>query len=174
MNTEEKLTMENDTARMKREYKYASENLLTIKADTNEIIATKERISREVVEKQAELLRVMDTNSAEKLTWASKQHDEMVIVERMKSDAENVLKRKAELNQQEEGIGKLIAEETEIRNEARRLELKNQQDIDIINAEKKIIADEHKKIEQRLVEIENDRKLFKDQVEKVLKTVEKL
>lgn len=174
MDIEEKLKLENETLTLKREYKYALENLNRSKTDTAEIITTKERVTNEVNERNKELTKILNQISDEKLQWALEKQREYDEIAQKKSDAENVLKRKAELNDQEERIRVLEASEIDARNEARRLELKNETTkLDFENREKQI------KVLQKIVDddrskFEKDKENFKEEVIKIIKKVENL
>lgn len=123
--TEIKIKIEAEILTLKRELKYITENLTWLKADTNEIIATKERVTLEISERNDELNKILNEISDEKLKWALERQAQMDELAEKNSQAENILKRKAELNEQEEKIRQIELSDIEIRNETRRLELKN-------------------------------------------------
>lgn len=173
-NTEEKLRLENETASLKREYKYALENLNTIKKETAEILSLKDQASKEIGIKKDELREVLNEISSEKLNWALERQTQIAEMANKISEAENVLKRKAELNEQEEKIRQLEASDIEARNEARQLELKVQDDKDIIAVEKRTLEQEKKQLVRKEEQLLKDQENFRDKVIKILKEVEKI
>jgi len=172
--TEQSIQIEGEILNLKRELKYATENLARVKADTQDIIATKERVTREIGERNEDLTHILNEISDQKLKWALERQGQLDELNLKNSQAQNVLNRKAELNKQEEAIRKLEASEVEARNEARRLEFKNEQTkVDFENREKQIkvlqgIVDEDRK------KFEKEKEEFKNSVLKVIKTVENL
>lgn len=170
--TETKLKLEADIAELKRQYKYALENLERVKGDTKDILDLKDRATAEIDARNEELTSLLNEISNEKLTWVVEKQSQIDKLEERESAAQNILNRKDELNAQEEEIRQIEARDTEIRNEARRLELKNESTaLEFENREKqiKVLKGE---LEDKKKEFENDKKAFKDQVIKVLNQAE--
>lgn len=174
MNTEEKIKIEAETALLKREYKYAMENLSRIKAETNEILTTRDRLAGELKASSEELNKVLLEISDAKLRWMSEKQAELDLIADKNAQADNIIKRKAELNEQEEAIRKLEASDIEIRNETRRLELKLAGDKTALEHEKKELEEKQEQFNKTIADIESNRADFKKRVEKVLKEVDKL
>lgn len=172
--TEQSIQIEGEILNLKRELKYATESLARVKADTQDVIATKERVTREISERNEDLTRILNEISDQKLKWALERQGQLDEIALKNSEAQNVLNRKAELNQQEEKIRQIESNEIKARNEARQLEFKNEQTkVDFENREKQIkvlqgIVDEDRK------KLEKDKEEFKQRVLKVIKTVENL
>lgn len=171
---EEKLRIENETLALKREYKYALENLSRVKADTNEILATREKVTKEIAERTEDLNKVLLEISTAKLNWMNEKQVEVAELAEKNAQADNVIKRKAELNQQEEVIRQIQASDIEIRNETRRLELKLENDRIALEAREKQFQEDKENAEIKhqkdLKEIQD----FKKRVQKVLQEVEKI
>jgi hypothetical protein len=174
MDTEQKLRLENEVVSLKREYKHALENVSKVKEEVNELLSLKDRTSQEIDKKKLELDKVLEDISSEKLNWALERRNQLEEVAVKISEADNVIKRKAELNKQEEEIRQIEARDTEIRNEARRLEFKNEQDRTNLQAEKRALDAREKEIEKSREVLEKDKENFKKRVLLVIKEVEKL
>jgi len=174
MTTEEKLKKEKEVSDLKREYKIANENLIKIKSETNEIVELKDRVKEEIEVKKEELNKILGEISSEKLMWALERQKDIDDLHNQKSAAQNILNRKAELNEQEEKIRQLEAKEIEARNESRQLELKVQADKDIVNAEFRRLDTLKEEFEEEKSKLLKDRTDYKAQVIKVLKQVDKL
>jgi chromosome segregation ATPase len=173
-NTEEKLKIEGEILNLKRELKYATENLARVKADTQDVINTKERITKEIGERNDDLTRILNEISDQKLAWALERQGQLDEIANKRSEADNILKRKGELNEQEERIRKIEQSEISARNEARQLELKVKDEKDIVNAERRRLEDDIKEFEKEKVKFAKDKENFKEKVIKVIKTVENL
>ncbi len=174
MKTVEDIKLENDTFALRRDYKHALENLSLVKKDTAEIISLKDKITVEYEVKQEELRKVQNDISQEKLDWASHRHEELQKIENMKSDANNVLKRKSELNEQEQNLIKIEQRTTDVRNETRQLELKLQKDKIALEVRERALLSAHKKVKDGEVKLQKDKQDFKNKVVEVLKEIEKI
>lgn len=147
--TELKITLEKDVLELKRQYKYALENLERTKSDTNDVLAVKERVTKEINERNEELTKVLNDISNEKLTWALKKQSEIEEIEQKNLKAEQILKKESDLAIKEIELKKIKEETVDIRNEARRIELANkgealkfdERDRDIVTAQKQLEAD---------------------------------
>lgn len=169
--TEEKLKMENDTANLKREYKYALENLAKVKSDTNDVLTIKENTLTLIGQKTNELNNLSIEISSLKLAWMQEKSREMEEISTKKSEADNVIKRKAELNKQEEEIRKIEASDILARDEARRLEFKNEQTTTAFEVRENEIKNHYKEIERREKKLDKDISNFKLSVVKALEQV---
>lgn len=166
--TEQKLIIEGEIVSLKREHKYALDTLGRVKADTAEIIGVKERVTKEIEARQLELTKVLEDISQEKLKWAIDKQGQLDEIANMKSEAQNVLNRKAELNKQEEDIRQIEAKNTDVLNETRRLELKLEGDKTALKVEKKEIQEEKTAIKTEKVELKKEIQSFKEKLVKVL------
>jgi len=171
---EQNIKMESDTLNLKREYKYAVENLNRIKTDTSEAIATKERVTKEINERNEDLVKIIAEISDAKLNWALERQKQLDEIDEKNAQADNVLKRKGELNEQEESIRKIETKNTEVLNETRRLELKVKQDQAIFETTKKEVEKDRIKIDKEKIKLSKDKEDFKKKVEEVLKSVNEL
>ncbi len=166
--------MENDIFALKRDYKHALENLTKVKKETAEIITTKEKVTKDFEDKQIELTEVINQISQEKLDWATHRHQELEEIEKKNSEAGNIIKRKGELNLQEETIRQIEAKNTEILNEIRRLELKVQEEKTDLASKEKEIEDSKKAVRAQQEETQKATKEFKSSIINLIKTVENL
>lgn len=168
---EKKLRIENETLNLKREYKYALENLARVKSDTSDILTIKDKSSAEINERNRELQRILDEIASAKLSWLQEQSKGMDELDKKNSEANNVLKRKAELNRQEEDIRKIEASSLEARNEARTLEFKIEQEKTAIEVRENQIKNRENEIKRREEKLSKDIDNFKEQVVKSLEKV---
>lgn len=166
--SEENIKLESDTFALRRDYKRALEDLSNIKSKTAEVISIKEKIDREIDQKQKDLTKVLNDIAEEKISWAQYRNTELKDIEEKRSEADNILKRKDELNKQEESIRVIESSDIEIRNEARRLEFKNEQDKTALEVKENEIKNHYKEIENRENKLEKDVLNFKNKVVKIL------
>lgn len=172
--TAEKIKIESDTFALKRDYKYALENLAITKNETAEILTVLEKAKRDLESAQEELTKIKNQISQEKLDWASHRHGELQELEGKKAEAENVIKRKGELNQQEEELRKIELSTVDVRNETRQLELKLKQDSKDLETREKTLLEAHKKVKKEEEKLIKDKQDFKKKVAEVLKEIEKI
>lgn len=171
---EQTIKIEGDILRLNRELKYATESLARVKADTQDVIATKERVTKEINERNDNLTQILNDISDAKLAWALEKQVQLKELEDKRTEVDSVIKRKAELKEQEETIRKVEAEAVKARNEQRALEFKNEQtELDFENREKQIKVLKKEVDDDRKV-FEKDKDNFKDSVIKVLEKVKTL
>ena len=171
---ENKIKLESEINSLKREYKYALENFNRVKSDTNDVLLVKERISKEISERNDDLTKILNEISNEKLLWSTKKHEELKEIENLKSEAQNVINWKTDLNKKEEELRQIEATTIEARNEQRTLELKNKNTaLEFENAQK-VIKIQKKDLEDSMKKFENDKKQFKESVVNVIEEVNKL
>lgn len=166
--------MENDTFAVQRDYKRALDNLSKTKLETAEVIAIKEKVQKQIEEKQAELTQVLNDIAQEKNDWAQFRHSELKEIEDKKSEVQNVLNWKADLNRKEEELRKIEAIDIEIRNEARRLEFKNEQDKTAFEVNEREIEGKCVEIGVREEKVKKDIEDFKNRVIEVLEQVKEI
>jgi len=172
--TEQKLKIETETSLLKREYKHALDNLTRVKSDTNDIIALRDKVTIEIHQRNGELNEILLEISNAKLKWMAEKQSQLDELNDKNAQADNIIKRKAELNEQEEELRKIEADDVEIRNETRRLELKVQAEKDSIDTEKRQLEEDEKELNKREEKLSNDIKDFKKKVSDVLIEVQQL
>ncbi len=172
--TTENIKIESDTFALKREYKYAFENFTSIKKEVAEVLTVKEKVSNELFEAEKELTKVRNDISQQKLDWANYRGAELKELEDKKSAAENILKRKSELNEQEESIRKVEETIIEARNETRRNELKIEEEKIALNVKEKEVKEREEKIKIEKEILEKNKLDFKNKVVEVLNKVNEL
>lgn len=145
-NLEEKIKIESDTFALRRDYKYALENVTRIKAETAEIINVKEKVTKEVSEKQQALTDLLNQLAQEKNDWAQFRHSQLLEIQDKESAAQNILNRKSELNAQEESIRKFTETNTQALNTNLQLELKLKGDQTALEVKQREIDEEWKKV----------------------------
>lgn len=171
---EEKLKLENEITILRRELKNILSQTTGAKNEYNSIVSLIDNNKKQLEEQKEYLLVVQNDISKAKLDWVQEKNKELKDLEEKNSQANNILKRKAELNKQEEDIRKIEASDIEVRNETRRLELKLEQDkLDLENI-KKEITKEKKEIEKEKVKLSKDKIDFKKKVAEVFSEVEKI
>lgn len=166
---DEKLILEKQILDKKREYKLVLSQVEDAKREYNSIMGAIDRNTKVLDEQKAVLKETTEEISLLRLNWATEKADEWDKIERKLSEAENVLKRKAELNTQEQTLRDIEQKNTDILNETRRLELKVRDDIVMAENEKnraKTFLTEAEKIAK---EAEKERELFKEKISNLLK-----
>lgn len=171
---EENLKMENATTLIKREYKHALENLAHVKEDTNAILSIKDKVIKEVAEKKIELQETLNQIAKEKTDWLIKRHQEQTELEAKQSEAQNVLNRKKELNEQEETIRQETKKNESVLNENRQLEFKMGQEKTALEVEANRNKSRELDMTRREEKLLKDKKEFQEKVVLVLKEAENL
>lgn len=172
--TEEKLRIESETASLKREYKHASESLARLKSDTSDVMVVRDKVTKELNERNEELLSILNDISSAKLAWVqekNKQLDELAVKQ---SEADNVIKRKSELNAQEEKLRQIETETINARNEARQLEFQNAQKTTEFENKEKDLTGKVQNILLMEKKLEKDKEDFKHKVIAVIETIKHL
>lgn len=171
---EEKLKIEMDNTTLKREHKNLVALVAGIKSEYASTFSIVESNKKLIEEQSAYLTEIQNDISNAKLNWLSEREAQMSEITDMKSEAQNVLNRKAELNEQEEKIRQIEANDIEVRNETRSLELKLAQDKKDIEVLERDLIENKKKHEIEKAKLLKDKKDFKERVAEVLKEVEKI
>lgn len=172
--TEQKINIENEITSLKRELKLVSAQLYNAKQELIDINSLKEKNNCIIEEQEVHLQDVLNEISDLKLKWVQEKSIQEEEIAKQFSDAQNILNRKAELNQQEELIRTIEAKNTESVNELRRLEIKLQNDGLILEAKKRELEEKQKTLEIQKEQNTKDKEEFKGQILKVLKQVEKI
>lgn len=172
--TETKLKLEGEILILKREFKYASENLARVTTDTQDVINTKDRVTKEIDERNKELTKVLNDISSEKLTWALEKQAQMEKIEEKEKKADEILKKEAGFVEKEVTIKKIEEKNTDVLNETRRLELKVADDMLLVKNKEKEVEASKKEIENDRKELEKKQGAFKERVLKVLKEADNL
>ncbi len=172
--TENELKLNNITVEIKRNYQQASANLEKIQKETAEALNVKRKVEDELAIERDNLNQVKNDISQSKLEWATYKHDEMVKLEAKNSEADNVLKRKAELNEQEQVLRDIESNTIQARNETRELELKIEERETALTVRENDLNKQFKQLEQDKLKIKKDQEAFKEKVGKVLQEVENI
>lgn len=170
----EKLKIETEILTLKRELKNVMQQTTSLKTEYAAIVALKENTETQLSEQKEYLITVQNDIASAKLSWANERSEEMDKLTQKMAEAENVIKRKAELNAQEETIRQIEAKNIDTLNESRRLELKLGNDKLELDTQSREIEKGKKDLE---IKRENNLKEiadFKVSVLKVLKSAEKL
>lgn len=165
---EEKLNLEGEINTLKREKKHLISETSTAKREYLAIVDLIDTKKKQLEEDKKYHAVVIEEISNAKLSWATEKNSELSKLAEKNSEADNVLKRKAELNLQEEEIRQLVQKDTDVLNEARRLELKVDADkLDLENRERHF---EGRKAEfkTKMGEFEDYKKDFKQKVKDLL------
>lgn len=171
---EQKLKIESEVLAIKRELKYATDSLSRVKTDTQDIINTKERVTKEIGERNKELVEVLNDISNAKLTWALERQEQMDSLSQKHKEADEIIKTKSEIAVTLSEIKKVEEKNTDILNETRRLELKVKNDELLLKNREKELENGQKALEKREKTLENDKKEFKNKVLKVLEEAHNL
>lgn len=168
---EKKLRLETEILALKRDYKYSLDNLARVKSDTSDVLSLKDKATKEISERHADLQKVLDEIAGAKLSWLQEHSKEMDELAQKNSEADNIIKRKSELNRQEEDIRKLEASSIEARNEARTIEFRISQEKTAIEVRENQIKNRENEIKRREDKLSKDILDFKEQVVKSLEKV---
>jgi chromosome segregation ATPase len=173
-NTAEKLKIENDTFALKREYKYALENLAKVKAETVDILNTRDKAFADYEAKQVELTEILNRISDEKLAWSTHRHAELVEIEKQQEEVNKVLNQKDSLLKKEADLVQKEDDITSIRNEARAIEFKNKQKETELENRENALQEKLDEIEVLRNEVEVSKSDFKSKVANLLEQVQTL
>lgn len=171
---EEKLNLENEINSKKRDLKLTLTHLDAIKSEYAGTVALVEK-NKALIDEQGHFLqKTLNDISFERLQWATEKAQKEQELSEKESAAQNVLNRKAELNEQEEEMRKIEKETTDKRNEYRGLELK-------VDAEKNAlliiamqIEDDKKDIVKKEAQLEQNKEEFKGKVRLLIDELTKI
>lgn len=170
-NTEQKLRLENDITNLNRDRKHALESLTRVKVDVTDLLSLKEKITNEIELRHKELNDVLNDISGQKIAWAQERNEELKELENKQSEADNVLKRKKELNEQEEKIRNIESETIKVRNETRELDFKLGQERTALEVKENEIKNWKKMLEQKEQETKKNKDVFKEKIVKILEEI---
>lgn len=157
---EEKLKIESEILSKKRELKYAAESLERVKSDTNDLLIMKEKVTKEIDQRNTELTEVLNKISDAELAWALKKQAEIDEIEKKNKKADEILALKGTLEEKEKNLTQIKEETTKIRNENRSLELK-------LAADKMLLEVKEKEIIQLQKDHEAQNKAARDDIEQI-------
>lgn len=170
----EQLKIENDIISLKRELKNVTAQTSSLKTEYAAIVTLKQNTEKQVVEQKEYLQTVLNDIAKIKLEWLQERSTEMDALAQKNAAADNILKRKTELNEQEETIRQIGKKNQDILNETRTLEFKLGQDKTALEVRERELDEQTKK---NNVYHENKQKEmldFKANVLKLIKSVEKI
>lgn len=159
---EEKLKLERDTIQARSQYKAVYNQLQDIKKEYNTVLSAVESKTKLLEEQKSYLTEVLKDISEARLSWTIEKDTEWQKVNAKMSEAENVLKRKQELNEQEQKLRDIEQSTTDKLNEQRRLELKNKQEVTLLDVEKRQLIEDKKKVIAYGKKVEKDKDQFKE------------
>ncbi len=160
----DKIKIENDTFALKRDYKYALETLTITKKEVADLIEIKDKLVKDIDDKQEDLKKVLNDISKEQLDWSQHRHTELKELEDKKEDINSILSRSADLDKQEEKIKCTLAENTKILNNNQQLEIKLQRDNISLDVKLREIEDERKILEKEKKDFAIVKQNFKDKL----------
>lgn len=166
---EEKLNLEKAIADLRREYKSIFSQLDSAKKEYNAIIGLNKDKEKILEDNKTYLKEVLEDISDAKTKWMLEKDEEMKKLADKISEAENVLKRKKELNEQEQKIRDIQQKDQDILNETRTLEFKLGQDKTALEVEKRQLEEQKKKHSDLTIKEEQKRVNFKDKISSFLK-----
>lgn len=167
--TEAKLKLESEIVSLKREHKYALENVSRVKLDTNELISTKERLNKEISDANYTLTKVLNDISDSKLAWAIEKQKEAEKITNKNIEVQKILDKESELNKKEEEVKETEKKITGLRNENRQLELKLEKDNIALDVKRREIEDKNKDLEQEKKDFELKKDKFKKELSELVK-----
>lgn len=171
---EEKLKIEGETASLKRELKLIFGQLDSKKQEYHSTSALVEK-NKILLEKQnSDLKTVLNDIATSKIEWINEKTQQLNELIKKESEADNVIKRKSELNEQEEKLRQIEQSTIDARNETRQNILTVEGKEATIKAKEREILEREKSIEIEKEKIIKDRLDFKNKVVEVLKKIEKI
>lgn len=171
---EEKLNLEKAIADLRREYKSIFSQLDAAKKEYNVIIGLNKDKEKILEDNKIYLKEVLEEISGAKTKWMLEKDEEWKKVTDKMSEAENVLKRKKELNEQEQKLRDIQQKDQDILNETRTLEFKLGQDKTALEVEKRQLEEQRKKHSELVGKEEQKRVNFKYKINGFLEECQKL
>lgn len=171
---EEKVILDIDFAKARKQLKDTLADLDVAKQELSATRSIKERNDVLIEEQSVELKELTNQIAKEKQEWSSQKHSEMEWIDEQKGKVEAILAKESALEMKEIELIELNNKTVEARNEQRRLEIKNKEERDIIEAEKKIFLEREKKIEEDSKKVDVKMSQFKESIIKLIKSVENI
>ncbi len=166
------ILIENETNKLYEIYKDVRAKTESAKNAYVDLTGKIENLNELYKQKKTELDTIISHISSERLAWATEKAEELRKIEDKKSELDNALKLKVELNTQQEEIRKSTELGIQARNEQRELELKNKNTFLEIESEHKKIELEKKEIKKLESELEKKKLDFKSDLIKLIKNYE--
>lgn len=166
---EEKLKIESSITELKRQYKITHGQLEDLKSEYQNIADALGKNKALLEESKVNLTKVNNEISDARLEWMKEKDAEWQKVNAKLAEAENIIKRKQELNDQEQKLRDIEQVTTDKLNEQRQLELKNNQEIKLLEAEKRQHEDNKKKVVAYGKKVEKDKEQFKEELSNFIK-----
>lgn len=161
---EQKLDLEKQLLDLKREYKLIFGKVDIAKKEYNSIVEINKEKERLIQNNKEYLKEVLESISIAKQQWANEKEEEWQKVNVKISEAENVIKKKQELNNQEQLLRDIDSKTQEKLVEIRNIEFKVEQDKTALEVEKNKIKEEQKKILESTKLEEKNREKFKEKI----------
>lgn len=171
---EEKLKLENEIAKLKKELKVLTAQVEGGKKECASIFEIKEN-NEKTIEEQRGLITILSNQiSQERLDWETKKSKEEDILKEKLLEVEKILESKKELDIQERKIQSIHDNNVNTLNETRRLELIiNEKENSISLQNKKLAADlEH--LNARELDINNKKEFFKAKINEILEQIKEI
>ena len=165
--TEEKLRLEKQMIDLRRDVKTWVFNLEEAKREYNSVVAVKDKVEAQIKEQKDYLVQVLGEISDAKVKWAVEKDAEWQKIDGKLSEAENVLKRKKELNEQEQTLRDIQQKTEETYNKNLTLEDKLKMDKVAIDTVKEQIATDKKKFEGVQKAHESKNEFFKQNIKRI-------
>jgi chromosome segregation ATPase len=168
-NIEEKLKTEKQMTDLRRELKTLTFDVGEIKREYNLISSAKEKIEKQISEQKDYLTQVLNDISNAKLQWSLEKDGEMQKLSVQLTEAEKIISKKKELDEQETKIKGIKQENTNILNDNRRLELKLAQDKTVLESLKRANEDKEEEMKKSHNVFLKEKAMFKSKVSSLLK-----
>jgi len=165
----DRITIENDTFALKREYKHALEKLSSIKQETVELVDSNTKLEVSIKEKRDELTQITNDISKEKLDWTQHRHAELVEIDAKKDEIASILKKDAELKKKEAEIDAKIQKNTTVLNENRQLELKLKGDTTALEVKNREVENNRATLAKEVQDFETKKVDFKTKLSELVK-----
>ncbi len=166
---EEKLNIEKDILDLKRQYKLVFHQTQEAKSEYNSIVDSIDKNKKVLEDQKTYLAEVLNDISNAKLSWAIEKDAEWQKINTKLSEAENVIKRKKELNEQEQVLRDIEQRTTEKLNEERALALKNEGERTSLIAERRADTERDQEFKAEQEKFIKDKEQFKEGVSSFVK-----
>lgn len=168
---ETKLNLENDVVALKREFKYLTSQLATLKTEYASVSSLKKTTEEQIEDAQKHATTIQNDVSELKLRWIIERQKQDEEIQKKMAEVQSILDKEVELEKQEEKINAKFEETKALRDEKRQLELKIKEDTILLESKENALLVRESEIEKNKNLIEKDKEQFKARVVDLLNKV---
>ena len=171
---ETKLNLENDVVALKREFKYLTTQLATLKAEYASVSSLKKTIEEQIEDAQKHATTIQNDVSELKLRWIIERQKQDEEIQKKRAEVQSILDKEVELAKQEIKINDKFEETKALRDEKRQLELKIKDDMTQLESKENALSIRESEIEKNIELLEKNKEQFKQKIVEVLNQVNEL